>query len=84
VDFEKAYDKVNWSYVQEVLLSRRFETKWTQWVVSFLKGSNTCININGNPSHYFYCKRGLRQGDPLSSFLFDLVTDVLCQFLLRG
>jgi Reverse transcriptase (RNA-dependent DNA polymerase) len=84
VDFEKAYDKVNWSFVQEMLLSKEFETKWIQWVMSLLQGSNTCININCILLHYFKCKQGLRQGDPLYPFLFDLVTNSLCQILFRG
>jgi Reverse transcriptase (RNA-dependent DNA polymerase) len=49
-----------------------------------LKGAQTCINFNGSLTSYFKCKRGLRQGDPLSSLLFDLVTDTLCQILFRG
>jgi hypothetical protein len=50
--------------------------------MSLMQGSNTCININGNPSSYSQRKRGLRQRDPLSHFLFDLITNVLCQILL--
>jgi Reverse transcriptase (RNA-dependent DNA polymerase) len=47
-------------------------------------GAQTCINFNGNMIPYFPCQRGLRQGDPLSPFMFDLVTDALCQILIRG
>jgi Reverse transcriptase (RNA-dependent DNA polymerase) len=52
--------------------------------MNLLHGAQTCININGTPTQYFQCKRGLRQGDPLSPFLFDLVTDILCQIMNRG
>lgn len=84
VDFEKSYDKVSWDFIKELLLSRGFGVKWTTWIISSLQGSQTCINTNGTPTQYFYCKRGLRQRDPLSPFLFDLVTDALCQILNRG
>lgn len=60
-----------------------FGPVWTNWVLSLLHGSQTCINFDGSPSPYFFCKRGLRQGDPLSPFLFDLVTDALSQSLNR-
>jgi Reverse transcriptase (RNA-dependent DNA polymerase) len=62
VDFEKAYDKVSWDFIEEFLLSRGFGLRWTQWVMALLKDSHTCINVNGCPSPYFICKRGLRQG----------------------
>jgi Reverse transcriptase (RNA-dependent DNA polymerase) len=47
-------------------------------------GAQTCINFNGNLTPYFPCQRGFRQGDPLSPFMFDLVTDALCQIIIRG
>jgi hypothetical protein len=43
-----------------------------------LVGAQTCINFNSNLTPYFQCQRDLRQEDPLSPFMFDLVTDVLC------
>ena len=67
-----------------MLLSRGFGTKWSKWIISLLVGTKTCININGNPTPYFICKRGLRQGDPISPLIFDFVTDSLCQMLQRG
>jgi hypothetical protein len=46
-------------------------------IFPILNGSKTCINFNGELGAYFHCKRGVRQGDSLSLFLFDLVADVL-------
>jgi Reverse transcriptase (RNA-dependent DNA polymerase) len=83
VDFVKVYDRVNWSFLLE-MLSRGFGQKWTLWIENLLKGAQTCINFNGSLISYFKCKRGLRLGDPLSPLLFDLVTDTLCQILTRG
>jgi hypothetical protein len=49
-----------------------------------MHGAQTCININGIPTQYFQCKRGLRQGDLLLPFLFDLIIDTLCQIMNRA
>jgi Reverse transcriptase (RNA-dependent DNA polymerase) len=66
VDFEKAYDRVNWDFIREILLSRGFGLTWTNWIMKLLQGAQTCVNINGSPTQYFFCKQRLRQMDPLS------------------
>jgi Reverse transcriptase (RNA-dependent DNA polymerase) len=66
------------------LRNRGFGSRWLVWIEQLLAGFQTCVNFNGSLTLYFHYKRGLRQGDPLSSFLFDLVTDTLCQILIRG
>jgi Reverse transcriptase (RNA-dependent DNA polymerase) len=84
VNFEKTYDRVNWEIIWEILLSRGLGLLWTNWIMNLLQSAQTCVNINGSSAQYFFCKQGLRQGDPFSPFLFDLVTDSLCQILARG
>jgi Reverse transcriptase (RNA-dependent DNA polymerase) len=53
VDFEKAYDRVSWSFIKELLLSRGFGLLWTNWIMSLLEGAKTCINFNGRLTSYF-------------------------------
>jgi Reverse transcriptase (RNA-dependent DNA polymerase) len=65
------------------LVGRGFGPKWINWIMSILDGSKIYINFNGQLGSYFHCKRGIRQGDPLSYFLFDIVDDVL-NILLRN
>ncbi|CAJ2642053.1 unnamed protein product [Trifolium pratense] len=77
VDFEKAYDSVDWSYLDKVMESMSFPTLWRKWIRECVGTATTSILVNGSPTDEFPLERGLRQGDLLSPFLFLLAAEGL-------
>jgi hypothetical protein len=64
LDYEKAYDRVSWNFLEEMLQSRGFGSRWMEWVMSLVKGGSICIRVNDVNSPYLKPGKGLRQGDP--------------------
>ncbi|GJR18938.1 RNA-directed DNA polymerase, eukaryota, reverse transcriptase zinc-binding domain protein [Tanacetum coccineum] len=77
VDFEKAFDTVSWKFLDHMLSSLGFGNKWRKWINACLHSARASVLINGSPTSEFSIKRGLRQGDPLSPFLFIIVMEGL-------
>lgn len=60
IDFEKAYDKVNWDFLLDLMRARGFSARWIGWISSCMKSSISSVLVNGKEGRKFVCKRGLR------------------------
>ena len=81
LDFEKAYDRVNWSFLIEVLRRKGFDAGYIHKIEQLVSGGQTAISINGEIGPYYRNKRGVRQGDPLSPLLINFVVEALSAML---
>ncbi|KAJ9557940.1 hypothetical protein OSB04_012554 [Centaurea solstitialis] len=77
VDFEKAYDSVEWDFLLDTLKMMGLGDRWCKWICSCLHSASVLILINGAPTEEFKMKKGHRQGDPLAPFLFLVVAEYL-------
>jgi len=59
LDYEKAYDRVNWNFLEEMLISRGFGHKWVEWIRSVVRDSSLRIRINDEDGPFFKTGKGL-------------------------
>jgi hypothetical protein len=81
LDYEKAYDIVDWTFLEEMMISRGFGSRWRSWVMNLVRGGSISIRMNDENNSYFKTGKELRQGDLLSPILFNLVIDVFTRML---
>ena len=84
VDFEKAFDKVSWKFIEKVLDYFNFGPSVKSWIKLFQKGSESCIIQNGHMLDFFKLKRGCRQEDPILPYIFILCAEILGKMIRKN
>lgn len=77
IDFEKAFDTLEWSFMDKALNFYGFGSNICKWVKVLYANAQSCVINNGHCSNFFTIKRGVRQGDPLSPYLFILALELM-------
>jgi hypothetical protein len=77
LDFTMAFDTIEHKSIIEIMEQLGFSNQWLCWISAILSSATTSVLLNGVPGKSLQCRRGVRQGDPISPLIFVLAVDLL-------
>ena len=84
LDISKAYDRVEWEFLQRIMLKLGLSEQWVNLAMETVRSASYSVLINGEPKGFIKPSRGIRQGDPLSLYLFLLYAKGLSSMLRQA
>jgi hypothetical protein len=76
LDMNKAYNRVEWAFLEVVMQKLGFSDLWISWIMTCVRSASYSMLVNRNPMGKIIPSRGIRQGDPISPYLFLLCAEV--------
>jgi hypothetical protein len=83
IDFEKAFDTIKWDFILQSMKNLNFPEPFIKWIKALYTDIETCVMNNGFTTKYFKPERGVRQGCPLSPYLFIITTEIMNRWLKK-
>lgn len=84
LDFSKAYDHVEWEFLQQIMLKLGIDDQWVRLAMETVHTASHSVLINGEPKGYITPSIGIKQGDPLSPYLFLLCAEGLSSLIRKA